>query len=166
MGFPRQECWSGLSFASPRDLSYSGIEPRFPAWQADYLLLGHLESPYRQCDINRKTLIIRNQITEIGRLASPNPQHGPAVDSPSRRMDGTGEVTGGPLESSPPSVTPSQEEIFRLQVHRPSGSSVNTYSSPSRVFAHDMPSPAALLPTTSCHWAGNSFLLTFSCTSR
>ena len=68
MGFPRQEYWSGLSFASPRDLSYSGIEPRFPACQADYLLLGHLESPYRQCDINRKTFIIRNQITEIGRV--------------------------------------------------------------------------------------------------
>ena len=27
MGFPRQEYWSGLSFSSPRDLPYAGIEP-------------------------------------------------------------------------------------------------------------------------------------------
>ena len=27
MGFPRQEYWSGLSFAPPRDLLHPGIEP-------------------------------------------------------------------------------------------------------------------------------------------
>ena len=37
MGFPRQECWSGLPFPSPGDLSYSGIKPRSPALQADPL---------------------------------------------------------------------------------------------------------------------------------
>ena len=31
MGFPRQEYWSGLSFPSPRDLPYPGIEPTSPA---------------------------------------------------------------------------------------------------------------------------------------
>ena len=31
MGFPKQECWSGLPFATPRDLSNPGIESRSPA---------------------------------------------------------------------------------------------------------------------------------------
>ena len=38
MRFPRQECWSGLSFPSPGDLSHPGIEPTSPALQADSLL--------------------------------------------------------------------------------------------------------------------------------
>ena len=37
MGFSRQEYWSGLPFPSPRDLPDPGIEPRFPALQADAL---------------------------------------------------------------------------------------------------------------------------------
>ena len=37
MGFPRQECWSGLPFPSPGDLRDPGIEPRFPALEADAL---------------------------------------------------------------------------------------------------------------------------------
>ena len=36
MGFPRQEYWSGL-FPSPGDLPNPGIEPGFPALQADSL---------------------------------------------------------------------------------------------------------------------------------
>ena len=36
MGFSRQEYWSGLSFPSPEDPD-PGIEPRFPAFQADSL---------------------------------------------------------------------------------------------------------------------------------
>ena len=31
LGFPRQECWSGLSFPSPGDLPHPGIEPASPA---------------------------------------------------------------------------------------------------------------------------------------
>ena len=31
IGFPRQECWSGLLFPSPRDLPNPGIEPASPA---------------------------------------------------------------------------------------------------------------------------------------
>ena len=38
MGFPRQECWSGLPFPSPGDLPYPGIKSWSPAFQADSLL--------------------------------------------------------------------------------------------------------------------------------
>ena len=37
MGFSRQEYWSGLPFSSSGDLPDSGIEPRSPALQADFL---------------------------------------------------------------------------------------------------------------------------------
>ena len=37
MGFSRQECWSGLLFLSPGDLSDPGIEPGSHALQADAL---------------------------------------------------------------------------------------------------------------------------------
>ena len=37
MGFSRQEYWSELPFLSPGDLPSPGIEPRFPALQADSL---------------------------------------------------------------------------------------------------------------------------------
>ena len=37
MGFSRQEYWSGLPFPSPGDLPDLGIEPEFPALQADSL---------------------------------------------------------------------------------------------------------------------------------
>ena len=37
MGFSRQECWSGLPFPSPGDLPNPGIEPGYPALQADVL---------------------------------------------------------------------------------------------------------------------------------
>ena len=35
MGFSRQEHWSGLPCPPPEDLPNSGMEPRFPPWQAD-----------------------------------------------------------------------------------------------------------------------------------
>ena len=34
----RQEYWSGLPFPSPGDLPHPGIEPEFPALQADSLM--------------------------------------------------------------------------------------------------------------------------------
>ena len=37
MGFSRQEYWSGLPFPFPGDLPDPGIEPGFPAFQADAL---------------------------------------------------------------------------------------------------------------------------------
>ena len=46
MGFPSQECWSGLSFPSPGDLSDPGTEPMSltsSALQADFLPLSYLK---------------------------------------------------------------------------------------------------------------------------
>ena len=40
MGFPRQECWGGLLFPSPGDLSDPGIEPRSPALQVVSCIVG------------------------------------------------------------------------------------------------------------------------------
>ena len=37
MGFSRQEYWSGLPLPSPGDLPNPGIEPGFPALEADAL---------------------------------------------------------------------------------------------------------------------------------
>ena len=37
MGFSRHECWSGLPFPSPGDLTNPGIEPGSPTLQADTL---------------------------------------------------------------------------------------------------------------------------------
>ena len=37
MGFSRQECWSGLLFPSPGDLSDPGIKSKSPTLQADTL---------------------------------------------------------------------------------------------------------------------------------
>ena len=45
MGFPRQECWSGLPFPSPGDLPDPGIEPAFSALAGDPLPVNHLGSP-------------------------------------------------------------------------------------------------------------------------
>ena len=42
MGFPRQECSSGLPFPSPGDHPGSGIRSTSPAWQACSLSLSHL----------------------------------------------------------------------------------------------------------------------------
>ena len=52
MGFPRQECWSGLPFSSPGDLPGRGIEPAAPATspalQADSLTAEPLGKPRPQ----------------------------------------------------------------------------------------------------------------------
>ena len=45
IGFSRQECWSGLPCPPLGDLPDPGIEPRFPALQADSLPLSHQGSP-------------------------------------------------------------------------------------------------------------------------
>ena len=49
MGFPRQECWSGLPWAPPGDLPDSGMELvslNLLHWQADSLPLVLPEKPY------------------------------------------------------------------------------------------------------------------------
>ena len=43
MGFPRQECWSGLSFPSPGDLPDPGIEPGSPALALYYQATGEAQ---------------------------------------------------------------------------------------------------------------------------
>ena len=45
MQFSRQEYWSGLPFPSPGDLPNPGIEPGYPALQADALPSEHQGSP-------------------------------------------------------------------------------------------------------------------------
>jgi len=40
MGFPRQECWSGLPFSSPGDLHNPGIKQRSSALQAISCIAG------------------------------------------------------------------------------------------------------------------------------
>ena len=42
MGFPRQECWSGLLFPTPGDLSDPGIKPRSPALQLDLYMCRYM----------------------------------------------------------------------------------------------------------------------------
>ena len=49
IGFPRQECWSGLPFPSPGDLSNPGIELRYPALQADSLPTEPSGKPTDEC---------------------------------------------------------------------------------------------------------------------
>ena len=46
MGFPSQEYWSELPFPSAGGLPDSGIEPRYPALQADSLPLSQPGSPF------------------------------------------------------------------------------------------------------------------------
>ena len=38
MGFPRHKCWSELSFASPGDLPYPGIESMSPALAGGFFM--------------------------------------------------------------------------------------------------------------------------------
>ena len=45
LGFSRQEYWSGLPFPFPGDFPDPGIEPRFPALQADFLPTELREKP-------------------------------------------------------------------------------------------------------------------------
>ena len=50
LGFPRQEYWSELPFASPGTLPNPGMEPMFPALQADSLPLSHQGNLVSQLD--------------------------------------------------------------------------------------------------------------------
>ena len=45
MGFPRQECWSGLPFPSPGDLYNPGIEPESLALAGIFLAADPLGKP-------------------------------------------------------------------------------------------------------------------------
>ena len=63
MGFSRQEYWSGLPFPSPGDLPNPGIEPGFPALEAD-ALSSILTNIYL---IQKKTVKEEEKINEIYR---------------------------------------------------------------------------------------------------
>ena len=54
MGFSRQEYWSGLPFLSAENLPNPGIEPGFPALQADALTSEPPEKPAREEDYKQK----------------------------------------------------------------------------------------------------------------
>ena len=45
MAFSRQEYWSGLSFPSPGDLPYPGVEPKSPALAGRFLTTEPPEKP-------------------------------------------------------------------------------------------------------------------------
>ena len=45
MGFPRQECWSGLPFPSPGDLPNPGIEPASPKLAGGFFTAGRPGKP-------------------------------------------------------------------------------------------------------------------------
>ena len=45
MGFPRQECWSGLPFPSPADLPDAGIGLMFPAFSGGFFTAEPPEKP-------------------------------------------------------------------------------------------------------------------------
>ena len=45
MGFPRQECWSGLPFLPPGDLPDLGVKPASSAWLANSFPLSLQGSP-------------------------------------------------------------------------------------------------------------------------
>ena len=46
MGFPRQEYWSGLPFASPGDLPDPGIKPAFPVLADEFFTTEPPGKPY------------------------------------------------------------------------------------------------------------------------
>ena len=54
MGFPRQEYWTGLPFASPGDLPDPGIEPTSPVLQADSIT----ESPGKRFHASGPSIIL------------------------------------------------------------------------------------------------------------
>ena len=61
--FSRQEYWSGLPFPSPGDLPNPGIEPGFPAFQADAL---PFEPPGNPCIAK-----LRLKLKKVGEIARP-----------------------------------------------------------------------------------------------
>ena len=50
MGFPRQDCWSGLPFPFPEDLPDQGLNPCLLHWQANSFPLRHQEGPMPSID--------------------------------------------------------------------------------------------------------------------
>ena len=70
MEFSRQEFWSGLPFPSPGDLPDTGIEPRFPALQAD-ALLSELPAPTLSYSLHLQSALLLRLFT-VRLLLSPH----------------------------------------------------------------------------------------------
>ena len=70
LGFSRQKYWSGSPFPSPGDLPNPGIEPRFPALEADALTS---EPPGKQetwvQSLGWEDLLEKEMVTHISILA-------------------------------------------------------------------------------------------------
>ena len=62
-GFSRQEYWSGLPCPPPGDLPNPGIEPRFPALQADCLPSERPGKPNKDLLYNKGTTALYSTIT-------------------------------------------------------------------------------------------------------
>ena len=60
MGFSGREYWSGLLFPSPGYLPDPGIEPTFPAWQADSLPLEPPGKPAEKNESDSRFLFGKN----------------------------------------------------------------------------------------------------------
>ena len=58
MGFPRQEYWNGLPFASPGDPPNPEIEPTSPALQVDSLTIAPPGKPLCVYGIKIKFLVL------------------------------------------------------------------------------------------------------------
>ena len=50
IGFPKQECWSGLPFPSPGNLPDPGIELWYPTLQVDSLSTEPSGKPTHECE--------------------------------------------------------------------------------------------------------------------
>ena len=70
MEFSREEFWSGLPFPSPGDLPDSGIEPRFPALQAD-ALPSELPAPTLSYSLHLQSALLLRLFT-VRLLLSPH----------------------------------------------------------------------------------------------
>ena len=71
MGFPRQECWSGLPFPSPGFLPDPGIKPTSPALWADSLPPNHQGSPTKDQMCPDSTWYQEAECLEISKWSSP-----------------------------------------------------------------------------------------------
>ena len=69
MGFSRQEYWNGLSFPSPGDLPYPGIEHGSPALQVDSLLS---EPPGKPCLVELGQRSLFRQLRKAFPMMAPH----------------------------------------------------------------------------------------------
>ena len=76
MGFPRQEYWNGLPFPSPGDLPDPGIEPRFPALQADSLPTELQGKPKKECSRREKGMNSIGSVIRVSFVMNPSLQEG------------------------------------------------------------------------------------------